>query len=150
MVEAQEIVSSEPYLEHRKNIKKQIEDQKIILNGESLDIYDEDAWSIYDDQEKAEARGERAPKKEGESEEKEDDSGESEENVVEESFESNLAKKALPYDPQIFMIWQSHDEREPHRFLKFDSLMQNGLVKDWTIKELDLVHAERDDELVLR
>ena len=26
----------------------------------------------------------------------------------------------------------------------------NGLVKDWEIKELDLVHTERDDEIMIR
>ena len=31
-----------------------------------------------------------------------------------------------------------------------DPFYVNGLVKDWEIKELDLIHAERDDELMLR
>ena len=52
--------------------------------------------------------------------------------------------------PQIFMLFNSIDEREPHDFMNRDPIVQNGFVKDWSIKELDLVHAERDDEMVLR
>ena len=52
--------------------------------------------------------------------------------------------------PNIFMIFNSRDEIEPHDFIKRDPLFQNDYVKDWTIKELDLIHAERDDELMLR
>tara|TARA_B110000285_G_C14671935_1_gene400724 strand:+ start:384 stop:533 length:150 start_codon:yes stop_codon:yes gene_type:complete len=48
------------------------------------------------------------------------------------------------------MVYNSKDEIEPHYYIKQDPLYQNGWVKDWDIKELDLVHAERDDELVLR
>ena len=52
--------------------------------------------------------------------------------------------------PNIFMIFNSKDEIEPHTFIHSDPLFQNGFVKDWYITELDLIHAERDDELVLR
>ena len=56
----------------------------------------------------------------------------------------------LALSPSIFMIFNSVDEREPYDFLQRDPIVQEGFVKDWEIKELDLVHAERDDELVLR
>ena len=52
--------------------------------------------------------------------------------------------------PNIFFIFNSRDEIEAHEFIKRDPLYQQNFVKDWTIKELDLIHAERDDELVLR
>ena len=65
-----------------------------------------------------------------------------------------LNKKQSPNDeplkPQIFMIFNAKDEIEPHDFLQRDPLVSNGWVKEWYIKEMDLVHAERDDELVLR
>ena len=48
------------------------------------------------------------------------------------------------------MVFNSKDEIEPHTFIHKDPLYQNGFVKDWNITELDLIHAERDDELVLR
>ena len=57
-------------------------------------------------------------------------------------------KDSLPAN--IFMLFNSKDEREPHYFMERDPIVQQGMVKDWHIKELDLVHAERDDELVLR
>jgi len=51
--------------------------------------------------------------------------------------------------PELFYIFNGRDEREPHNFLKSDALYQQGFVDNWQIKELDLVHKERDDELVL-
>ena len=48
------------------------------------------------------------------------------------------------------MLFNSKDEIEPHDYMKRDPLNQAGFVKDWEIKELDLVHAEREDELVIR
>ena len=50
----------------------------------------------------------------------------------------------------MFLVFNSYDELEPHDFLKRDPLNINGYVKDWDIKELDLVHAERENELVIR
>ena len=50
----------------------------------------------------------------------------------------------------LFYLFNGNDERDPYHFMKRDPLYQNGFVKDYEIKELDLVHAERDDELVLR
>jgi uncharacterized protein YciI len=50
----------------------------------------------------------------------------------------------------MFFIYNGKDERDPHQFLMSDPYYINGLVKDWEIKELDLIHAERDDELVVR
>ena len=48
------------------------------------------------------------------------------------------------------MIFNSKDEREPKYFMDTDPIFQSGHVTDWHIKELDLVHKERDDELVVR
>ena len=50
---------------------------------------------------------------------------------------------------EIFFIFNARDEREPHSFIKFDPLYQQGCVKKWEIQELDMVHKERDDELLL-
>ena len=52
--------------------------------------------------------------------------------------------------PQIFLLFNSKDEIEPNDYMKRDPLNQAGWVKDWDIKELDLVHADRDNELVIR
>ena len=52
--------------------------------------------------------------------------------------------------PQIFLLFNSKDEIEPNDYMKRDPLNQAGWVKDWEIKELDLVHADRDNELVIR
>ena len=52
--------------------------------------------------------------------------------------------------PEIFFVFNTKDERDPHDFMQRDPIVQSGFVRDWEIKELDLVHAERDDELVLR
>ena len=82
-----------------------IENQRIILNGEMIDMPDENFVS---------SKKEEFPK------------------------------------PQIFLLFNSRDEIEPHDYMKRDPLTHAGYVKDWEIKELDLVHAERDNELVLR
>ena len=102
------MIKEDAYDEHRQNVKKAITDQKIILNGETIDIYDENS----------------------------------------ENF-----KSSDPNDfpkPQIYIVYNAKDEKEPYDYIYRDPLYQNGWVKDWEIKELDLVHAERDDELVLR
>ena len=44
----------------------------------------------------------------------------------------------------------SKDEKEPYSFIMNDAFYINGLVKEWNIEELDLIHAERDDELMIR
>ena len=92
------------YTEHRKNIKQAIENQRIIINGESI---------------------------------------QNDENFV------SSKKDDFP-KPQVFLVFNSKDELEPHDFMKRDPLNINGYVKDWEIKELDLVHAERENELVIR
>ena len=33
--------------------------------------------------------------------------------------------------------------------MKADPLVQQGVVDDWEIRELDLIHAEKDNELVV-
>ena len=50
---------------------------------------------------------------------------------------------------EIFFIFHARDETEPHQFIKYDPLYQQGCVKKWEIQELDMVHKERDDELLL-
>ena len=50
----------------------------------------------------------------------------------------------------MFIIYNGKDERDPHNFLLSDPFYKNGLVKSWDIKELDLIHSERDDELMVR
>lgn len=49
----------------------------------------------------------------------------------------------------MFFVFHGKDEREPHGFVTSDQYYINGLVRSYEIKELDLVHAERDDELVV-
>lgn len=50
---------------------------------------------------------------------------------------------------ELFFIYNGKDERDPHSFIMSDQYYINGLVKNWEIKEMDLIHAERDDELVV-
>ena len=50
---------------------------------------------------------------------------------------------------EMFIVYKGKDERDPHGFIMMDPFYQNGLVKSWTIKELDLAHSDRDDEIVL-
>jgi len=46
-------------------------------------------------------------------------------------------------------LYKAKDERDPHQFILSDQYFINGLVKNWEIKELDLIHAERDDEIMI-
>ena len=49
----------------------------------------------------------------------------------------------------MFFLFNGRDERDPHNFIKADPLFQAGIVKSWEIREMDLIHKERDDELIL-
>ena len=49
----------------------------------------------------------------------------------------------------MFFLFHGKDELDPHSFIMSDPLYVNGLVQDWKIRELDLIHKERDDELVV-
>ena len=40
------MLKEEAYDDHRQKVKKAIQDQKIILNGETIDIYDEDSLNF--------------------------------------------------------------------------------------------------------
>ena len=81
-----EILKDNSYLEHRKMIKQCIENQRIILNGETLDNA----------------------------------------NFANSELDDNIK-------PNIFMIFNSHDEREPHDFIHREPLYLEGFVKDWFI-----------------
>ena len=48
-----------------------------------------------------------------------------------------------------FVIMQGADEREPHSFVMRDPFYVNGLVKNWSITELDLLGKERENELTV-
>ena len=50
---------------------------------------------------------------------------------------------------EMYFMYHGKDERDPHAFIMNDQYFINGLVKSWDIKELDLIHAERDDELTV-
>ena len=50
---------------------------------------------------------------------------------------------------EIFFLFNARDEREPHEFIKADPLYKEGVVKEWSINELDITHTERDDELIM-
>ena len=50
---------------------------------------------------------------------------------------------------QIIFVFNARDEREPHEFIMKDPLHIEGIVKEWNIQELDLIHKERDDELTI-
>lgn len=54
-----------------------------------------------------------------------------------------------PKHGEMFFIFNGKDERDPHAFIMSDQYYINGLIRSWEIKELDLVHAERDDELMV-
>ena len=51
--------------------------------------------------------------------------------------------------PEIFFVFNARDEIEPHDFIMTDPLYLQGVVNDWRIRELDFIHAERDDELTV-
>jgi hypothetical protein len=64
-------------------------------------------------------------------------------------FRGEVTLDTESQSPEIFFVFHGRDEREPHSFIKSDPLFQNGIVHKWNIKEMDLAHKERDDELVL-
>ena len=84
--EPMELLKDESYKEHREMVKQNIENQRIIINGETIDY----------------------------------------ENFSNSDMDANLT-------PNIFMVFNSHDEMEPHDFIHRDPLFLNGLVKDWHI-----------------
>ena len=63
--------------------------------------------------------------------------------------EETTAMSSAAEMEEIFYIYNARDEREPHSFIKMDPFYQQGIVSDWDIKELDLIHKERDDELMV-
>ena len=50
---------------------------------------------------------------------------------------------------EIIFVFNGRDERDPHRFIMDDPLFTEGVIKEWKIEELDLIHKERDDELTI-
>ena len=50
---------------------------------------------------------------------------------------------------EMYFVYHGKDEKDPHQFVMSDQYFINGLIKNWEIKELDLIHAERDDELMV-
>ena len=50
---------------------------------------------------------------------------------------------------EIIFVFNARDEREPHQFILADPLYNEGIVKEWRIEELDIIHNERDDELTI-
>ena len=50
---------------------------------------------------------------------------------------------------QIIFVFNARDERDPHRFIMADPLYMQGIVKHYSIDELDVIHKERDDELTI-
>ncbi len=46
-------------------------------------------------------------------------------------------------------MFKAKDERDPHSFIMTDQYYINGLVKEWSIKEIDLIQAERDNEIMV-
>lgn len=48
-----------------------------------------------------------------------------------------------------FLVFESRDEREAHYFMLSDPLYKEQLLKSHELKELDFVHAKREDELVV-
>merc|ERR1712070_657817 len=65
---------------------------------------------------------------------------------TEETMEEAVA--IINYPKEIFFLYHARDEREPHNFIKHDSLYQAGIVNQWRIQEMNLIHKERDDELI--
>ena len=47
------------------------------------------------------------------------------------------------------MLWTAKDQREPYHWVRSDPLYVEGHVRDFKIEELDLIEAERDDEITL-
>jgi uncharacterized protein YciI len=54
----------------------------------------------------------------------------------------------FPSDGAI-VIFQANDETVPDSFVKKDPYFKNGLVKDYEIKELELLQKKRFDEIAL-
>ena len=50
---------------------------------------------------------------------------------------------------EIIFVFNARDEREPHEFIMADPLYSEGIVKEWDISELDIIHRDRDDELTI-
>ena len=50
---------------------------------------------------------------------------------------------------EVVFVFNGRDERDPHGFMKDDPLYREGIVEKWEIKEIDFIHKERDDELVI-
>ena len=50
---------------------------------------------------------------------------------------------------EIIFVFNSRDEREPHKFIMEDPLYSEGVIKQWHIEELDIIHKERDNELTI-
>ncbi|CAI2380999.1 unnamed protein product [Moneuplotes crassus] len=50
---------------------------------------------------------------------------------------------------QLLIFSNCRDEIEPHSFVTKSPLFIGGFVKDYEIKELDLIHSDRDDEITL-
>ena len=65
-----------------------------------------------------------------------------------EASETTQVSHASDLDEIIF-VFNARDEREPHQFIMADPLYCEGIVKDWHIDELDIIHKERDDELTI-
>ena len=50
----------------------------------------------------------------------------------------------------MFLIYSNAlDERDPHQFIMTNPLYIGGFIKQWKIEELDLLEADRDDEITL-
>lgn len=64
-------------------------------------------------------------------------------------FRGDVRNKEGDSYSEIFFLYKAKDERDPHQFILSDQYFINGLVKNWEIKELDLIHAERDDEIMI-
>jgi uncharacterized protein YciI len=52
------------------------------------------------------------------------------------------------FDGALFMF-QANDETIPDSFVKKDPYYKNGLVKDYEIKEINLVQKKRFDEVAI-
>ena len=50
---------------------------------------------------------------------------------------------------EVFFVFNGRDERDPHGFIQDDPLFREGIVDKGEIKEIDFIHKERDDELVI-
>lgn len=50
---------------------------------------------------------------------------------------------------EMFFMYTAKDERDPHSFIMSDQYYINGLVKDWSIREIDFIQAERDNEIMV-